>query len=89
MKFFPLFYDLDDKPVVLAGGGDVAARKVEPLIKCGANVTIVSPLLEESLKKRADSGEVEWISDTYNPEYLQGAVQVWATTNHKIVERTS
>ena len=27
MRYFPLFLDIKDKPVLLVGGGEVAARK--------------------------------------------------------------
>ncbi len=49
MRYFPLFLDLVNKPVLVVGGGEVASRKVEALLKAGANVTIVSPTLVEFL----------------------------------------
>ncbi|GAM59666.1 siroheme synthase [Vibrio ishigakensis] len=35
MRYFPLFYDLNHKPVLVVGGGEVACRKVESLLKAG------------------------------------------------------
>ena len=36
MRYFPLFLDIKDKPVLLVGGGEVAARKFSLLVDAGA-----------------------------------------------------
>jgi uroporphyrin-III C-methyltransferase / precorrin-2 dehydrogenase / sirohydrochlorin ferrochelatase len=45
MRYFPLFLDLKGKPVLLIGGGDVAARKFSLLADAGARITVVAPQL--------------------------------------------
>lgn len=40
---YPLSVDLRGKPVLVAGGGPVAARKLTELIRCGADITVVAP----------------------------------------------
>jgi uroporphyrin-III C-methyltransferase/precorrin-2 dehydrogenase/sirohydrochlorin ferrochelatase len=40
---YPLSVDLHGKPVLVAGGGPVAARKLAELVRCGAEVTVVAP----------------------------------------------
>jgi uroporphyrin-III C-methyltransferase/precorrin-2 dehydrogenase/sirohydrochlorin ferrochelatase len=40
---YPLAVDLRGKPVLVAGGGPVAARKLTELLRCGADVTVVAP----------------------------------------------
>ena len=42
MKYF-LFYIDKEKSVLLIGGGEVAERKLDLLIKAKANVTLISP----------------------------------------------
>jgi uroporphyrin-III C-methyltransferase/precorrin-2 dehydrogenase/sirohydrochlorin ferrochelatase len=49
MRYFPLFLDLAGKPVLLVGGGDVAARKFSLLAEAGAVVTVVAPALGTEL----------------------------------------
>ena len=49
MRYFPLFLDLAGKPVLLVGGGDVAARKFSLLAEAGAMVTVVAPALGTEL----------------------------------------
>ena len=45
MRYFPLFLDIKDKPVLLVGGGEVAARKFHLLSDAGASITVVAPWL--------------------------------------------
>jgi len=49
MRYFPLFLDLAGKPVLLVGGGDIAARKFSLLAEAGARVTVVAPGLGKEL----------------------------------------
>ena len=41
--FFPMMIDLWRKRVLVVGGGSVAARRAETLMRCGAEVAAVSP----------------------------------------------
>ena len=40
---YPLAVDLRGKPVLVAGGGPVAARKLAELLRCGADITVLAP----------------------------------------------
>ena len=40
---YPLAVDLRGKPVLMAGGGAVAARKLTELLRCGADITVIAP----------------------------------------------
>ncbi|MEO7426673.1 MAG: uroporphyrinogen-III C-methyltransferase [Fibrobacteria bacterium] len=40
---YPLAVDLRGKPVLVAGGGKVAARKLTELLRCGAEITLIAP----------------------------------------------
>jgi precorrin-2 dehydrogenase/sirohydrochlorin ferrochelatase len=68
MRYFPLFLDLVNKPVLVVGGGEVASRKVEALLKAGADVTIVSPSLVDFLDKLAQEQQVHWIQRFYSSD---------------------
>lgn len=89
MQYFPLFYDLNGKNVLVVGGGDVATRKVDMLVRAGARVTIVSPQLTSSLHELVDSGVCQWLSQPYSSDLMTGFVQAWAATddselNHQV-----
>ena len=41
MRYFPIFLDLLNQPVLVVGGGNVAGRKIRLLLKAGAQVSIM------------------------------------------------
>ena len=69
---YPLFMPLEDRPVVVIGGGTVAERKVETLLGYGARVTIVSPEATPALQELARSGRIVWLERTYRQGDLSG-----------------
>ncbi|MFA0442203.1 ferrochelatase [Vibrio sp. 10N.286.49.C2] len=83
MRYFPLFMDLLEKPVLVVGGGEVACRKIDMLIRAGASVTVVSPKIEPYLMQLVESGKCHWIQRFYERELMTtNYVQVWATTDN-------
>ncbi|UGA56281.1 precorrin-2 dehydrogenase/sirohydrochlorin ferrochelatase family protein [Vibrio sp. VB16] len=89
MQYFPLFLDLNNKPVLVVGGGEVASRKIESLLRANAKVTIVSPVLTDYLQNCVEEGRLTWICSQYRESFITNYIQVWATTsdaelNHQI-----
>ena len=41
--YFPMMIDLQGKRVLIAGGGQVASRRADTLLRCGAVITAISP----------------------------------------------
>jgi len=58
--FYPVFLNLQDRPVLVVGGGAVAERKVESLLESDARVTLVSPEATNALCKHAEAGRIIW-----------------------------
>ena len=42
MKYFPFFLQLNKLPCLVVGGGSVAERKLDLLIKANADITVIS-----------------------------------------------
>ena len=38
--YFPMFIDLTDKKILVAGGGTIALRRVRTLVKFGADIHV-------------------------------------------------
>ena len=88
MDFLPLFLNIKNKPCLVVGGGEVAARKVNLLRKAGASVTVVSPELCPGLLKLAAAGEITHNARRYEQSDLNGARLVIAATDNAGVNQT-
>ena len=69
---YPVNLILDDKPVIVLGGGHVALRKIEGLLEAKAKVTVVSPEIVEGIKKLVENKEIAWIKKCYEKSDLKG-----------------
>jgi uroporphyrin-III C-methyltransferase / precorrin-2 dehydrogenase / sirohydrochlorin ferrochelatase len=85
MDYFPIFLRLVNEPVLVVGGGEVAARKIDLLLRTGAKVTVVSPELNDSLAEKAAAGTIVYIADEFHPEHLDGMRLAVAATDKQSV----
>ena len=58
---YPIGLRLDGRPCLVAGGGQVAARKVRSLLEAGAAVTLVAPEVVPPLAALAAEGRIRWL----------------------------
>ena len=71
----------------MAGGGTVALEKIEALLRCGAQVSVVSPEAAPAVKALSEAGKIEWVARSFSPEDLNGALLAIAATNDREVNR--
>jgi uroporphyrin-III C-methyltransferase/precorrin-2 dehydrogenase/sirohydrochlorin ferrochelatase len=81
VDYLPIFLSLRAQLAVIVGGGHVAARKVELLLRAGADVRVVAPRLLPQLALRVDSGELEHLPAEFEPTQLNGAALAVAATD--------
>lgn len=81
MRYFPINLDIRDKPVVLVGGGAVAARKCLALLAAGARVTVIAPELDQGLGELCAQGEIRHLARQFTPGDLAGAFLALAATD--------
>ncbi|MCR4962461.1 MAG: NAD(P)-dependent oxidoreductase [Firmicutes bacterium] len=84
-EFFPLFIRSSDYHAVVFGGGAIAARRIQTLLRFHFRITIVAPRMQEDILALA--GDVNLITDLYDPKYLDGAQLVLACTDSREVNR--
>jgi len=80
MDYLPVFLQLRDRPVLVVGGGRVAARKVELLRRTGARITVVAPQIADELRELATKGELQYVNTLFSAEHVNGTVAVVAAT---------
>lgn len=89
MEHLPIFLSVRDQFCVVIGGGEIATRKVAQLLRAGAHVQVVSPLLCPNLRKFRDEGRIEHIARGYQNGDLEDAYLAFAATddekiNHQV-----
>lgn len=85
MDFLPIFYDLKGQRCLVVGGGDVALRKADLLVRAGALLRVVSPDLCDELDELIQQSGGEYHRCTYSAGYLTDVVMVIAATDDSAV----
>jgi siroheme synthase-like protein len=83
--YYPIYIDIEDRDVVIVGGGNVCARKAETMMKYGARVTVVSPEFIDEIETWAREGALQIKRKTYDDADLEGANIVIASTDDQAV----
>ena len=92
MRYYPVFLDIVDRPCLVVGGGKVGTRKVESLLRCGARVTVISPVVTDRLALLAEQGKIRLKQREYRDTDFDDAVLVFGATdsaalNHRLHTR--
>lgn len=87
MAYFPMFIDIKGKKCTVAGGGAVALRKIESLLKFEGCVEVIAPMICEEIKELAEkirlTGELCLIEREVKQEDLKDSFLVIAATNQR------
>jgi siroheme synthase-like protein len=81
MTLFPAFLKLEDRPVLVVGGGAIATSKIPSLLEAGARVTVVAPKLSPKLVEWVRDREIDWLPKPFEGEDLNGKFLVIAATS--------
>ena len=82
--YFPMFVDISGKKIIVAGGGRIAERRVDTLLKFADNITVIAPKVTERIRKKAEEGKLCWIKESFREDMknrLLDADMVLAATN--------
>ncbi|WP_329320191.1 uroporphyrinogen-III C-methyltransferase [Streptomyces sp. NBC_01262] len=77
---YPVGLRLSGRRVVVLGGGQVAQRRLPPLVAAGADIVVVSPSATPSVEAMADAGELRWERRAYREGDLAEAWYVLIAT---------
>ena len=85
MDFLPVFLNVKNQTCLVVGGGSVAVRKVSLLIQAGADVHVVSPLLNQELTALLQHNKISHHAQVFTPEHLENCALVIAATDDPTV----
>lgn len=80
-KYFPMFVNLEDKQIVVAGGGNIATRRVRTLLNFTRNIRVAAPEVTAELSELAKVGHIIWIQREVKRIDFQDAYMVIAATS--------
>lgn len=86
-KSLPVNALIEDRRVLVVGGGRVGQRKVELLLEAGATVVLVCPECVSELAEMERAGQIEWQQRNFEDRDLEGCTLVFACTDDKHVNR--
>ncbi len=87
MEALPIFIKLQGRRCVVIGGGEVAVRKVNMLLKAEAQVEVISPELHHELGDLLSAGRIRYQNAAFGPSQLAGACLVIAATDDETVNQ--
>lgn len=87
MDFLPVFLNIKNRPCLVVGGGDVAARKVALLLRAGARVTVVAPQLGTALAQLHQDARITHKAAVFSAADVHDVALVIAATDDSQVNR--
>lgn len=87
MQYFPIFLDATYINAMVIGGGDVAARKIELLLKSTQRITIMSLTVCPAVEHLINTYSLTWLAHNYQPNHLKHHNLVIAATDNEAVNK--
>jgi siroheme synthase-like protein len=85
MRYYPLHLDLQNRAVLVVGGGVIAEGKAEQLLAAGARLTVVSPTLTPRFTEWTEQDVVDWRRGEFSASDLTGQTLVICATDQPAV----
>ena len=90
MDHLPIFINLRQKPSLVVGGGDVALRKINLLLKAQASITCVSPVFCDGLNDLAKENVLNLVKKNFEASDIsEYSVIISATNDAKVNSEVS
>lgn len=90
MQAFPIFLSLRERPVLVVGGGEPAARKVELLLSAGARVTLIADTVVGEIAQLIAEGRISWAGRGFEDGDLSGmSLVIVASEDEALAARVS
>src|SRR5680860_1056107 len=79
--FYIACLKLSGRKCLVVGGGEIGLAKVDGLLACDGDVTLVAPEAVAPLRELAEEGSIRWEQREYDRSDLEGTFMVIASTD--------
>jgi siroheme synthase-like protein len=86
VNYLPILLKLRDRPCLVVGGGDVATKRVEQLLRMNARVTVISPRVTETIERLVGTGQLWLFRRLYATGDVKGYFLAYAATGVAAVD---
>ncbi|MDO5521708.1 MAG: bifunctional precorrin-2 dehydrogenase/sirohydrochlorin ferrochelatase [bacterium] len=83
MGYFPVFFDISSKDILVVGAGEVATRRVLTLIEFCGNIHVISPSITPILRELFEANKISYSQKKFCKEDIISPFLVLATTDDK------
>jgi len=87
MEHLPIFLDIKEQPCLVVGGGPIALRKLDNLLRAGARVRLVAPMLADDFAARLEDSRITWHQRRFDDGDLHDVRLAVAATDDRDVNR--
>jgi siroheme synthase-like protein len=87
MHYFPLFIAAEHINALVIGGGEVAARKIELLLKSTQQITVMSAQVNRTVERLIKTHQLVWLAHDYQMGFMQDKNIVIAATDNPTVNQ--
>ena len=87
MKLYPINLKIENRKVVVVGGGEVALRKIRGLLEAGALVKVIAPEICAGVEELFKRGEISLVREKFSSEMIGDELILIAATDNPEVNR--
>ncbi len=85
MNYLPIFIDIKHKPCLVVGGGDIALRKINLLLKADAVVTCVSKEYCDGITALVKNKQITYIEKAFEPTDIDRQALIVSATDDSVL----
>jgi uroporphyrin-III C-methyltransferase/precorrin-2 dehydrogenase/sirohydrochlorin ferrochelatase len=86
MDYFPTFFSIADRRVVVIGGGEAALQKLRLLTRARAQVRLIAREAASEIESLAAEGRIDWQRRAFAASDLEGATLVVAASGESALD---